>query len=267
MLDGEGLRRLKVFIEESGGFELAARRLDVRPSTFRKVLAGRHISLPTKSKLNAILGEQITEKRQPVRGFDSVTSTIRGTIKSQVDIFEASSKFDVNPSTIRKILEGKPVSSSVQAKLIAAIQNPLPDSADSTSLNRSSMVETLKHIHKLYEDLGTLEAAGRVIGVTRERVRQLLVKGSHLGLFEYKPLRSICCQRNPNCRLPKTFEFGAFGQGEWDYLWISWQVAKWNTLQFRLTFCSYRKREISDGQCSSRHLRVANQSGRLFHDP
>ena len=149
MLDGEGLRRLKVFIEESGGFELAARRLDVRPSTFRKVLAGRHISLPTKSKLNAILGEQITEKRQPIRGFDSVTSTIRGTIKSQVDIFEASSKFDVNPSTIRKILEGKPVSSSVQAKLIAAIQNPLPDSADSTSLNRSSMVERLKHIHKL----------------------------------------------------------------------------------------------------------------------
>ena len=134
------------------------------------------------------------------------------------------------------------------------------------------MVERLKHVHKLYEDLGTL-AAGRVIGVTRERVRQLLVKGSHLGLFEYKPFEyPFVAKETPNCRLPKTFEFGAFGQGEWDYLWISWQVAKWNTLQFRLcdfgwTFCSYRKREISDGQCSSRHLRVANQSGRLFHDP
>lgn len=187
MVDGEGLQRLKVFIEESGGFELAARRLEVWPSTLRKVLAGRRISLPTRSKLDVILGEQITEKRQPNHEFDTVTSAIRGTIKSQVDIFEASSKFDVNPSTIRKILDGKPVSYSVQAKLIAAMQRPSPNKANWKSSYRSSMVERLKHVHQLYEDLGTLEEAGRVIGVTRERVRQLLVKGSHLGLFEYKP--------------------------------------------------------------------------------
>lgn len=39
----------------------------------------------------------------------------------------------------------------------------------------------------MYEELGTLEAVGKKIGVTRERVRQLLAKGSNLGLFEYKP--------------------------------------------------------------------------------
>jgi hypothetical protein len=36
MVDGEGFRRLKVFIEESGVFELAARRLDVGPRRFAK---------------------------------------------------------------------------------------------------------------------------------------------------------------------------------------------------------------------------------------
>ena len=49
------------------------------------------------------------------------------------------------------------------------------------------MVERLKHVYQLYEELGTLEAARRVIGVTRERIRQLLVKGSQFGLVEYKP--------------------------------------------------------------------------------
>jgi hypothetical protein len=93
----------------------------------------------------------------------------------------------VNPSTIRKILDGKPVSYSVQEKLIAAMQRPLPNTADWKPSYKSSMVERLKHVHQLYEDLGTLEAAGKAIGVTRERVRQLLVKGSQLGLFEYKP--------------------------------------------------------------------------------
>ena len=63
MVDAEGLRRLKVFIKESAGFEPAARRLDVWPSTLRKVLTGRHISLPTRSKLDTILGEQIAKKR------------------------------------------------------------------------------------------------------------------------------------------------------------------------------------------------------------
>ena len=33
MVSGDDLQRLKVFIEESGNFELAARRLDVRPSS------------------------------------------------------------------------------------------------------------------------------------------------------------------------------------------------------------------------------------------
>lgn len=38
---------------------------------------------------------------------------------------------------------------------------------------------------KFYEELGTLEAAGKAMSITRERVRQLLIKGVDHGLFEY----------------------------------------------------------------------------------
>lgn len=38
-----------------------------------------------------------------------------------------------------------------------------------------------------YKQSGTLAEVGKVVGLTKERVRQLLVKGSKLGLFEYKP--------------------------------------------------------------------------------
>jgi hypothetical protein len=40
-------------------------------------------------------------------------------------------------------------------------------------------------LYEGYESLGTLDAVARTVGLTRERVRQLLVKGTKLGLFRY----------------------------------------------------------------------------------
>ena len=39
----------------------------------------------------------------------------------------------------------------------------------------------------MYERLGSLGAVGRQVGLTRERVRQLLVRGTESGLFDYNP--------------------------------------------------------------------------------
>lgn len=47
--------------------------------------------------------------------------------------------------------------------------------------------ERLLAILNLYREKGSLEAVGKELGLSRERVRQLLVKGSKLGLFEYRP--------------------------------------------------------------------------------
>ena len=50
----------------------------------------------------------------------------------------------------------------------------------------------LETLHAMYERLGSLGAVGRQVGLTRERVRQLLVKGTERGLFAYSPRRYPC---------------------------------------------------------------------------
>lgn len=48
---------------------------------------------------------------------------------------------------------------------------------------------------KLYDELGTLEAAGKALSITRERVRQLLILGVNHGLFEYTLVRDKYFER------------------------------------------------------------------------
>jgi hypothetical protein len=50
----------------------------------------------------------------------------------------------------------------------------------------SPKVRRLLFVHKRYRAIGTLAGVGREIGLTRERVRQLIQNGVVLGLFEYK---------------------------------------------------------------------------------
>jgi hypothetical protein len=47
-------------------------------------------------------------------------------------------------------------------------------------------VKRLKQAFQIYCEQGTLENTGKILQLTRERVRQLLVKGTKLGLFNYK---------------------------------------------------------------------------------
>ena len=48
-------------------------------------------------------------------------------------------------------------------------------------------IEKTQNIYRLYKELGTLEEVGKKLGVSRERVRQLLEKGDQAGVIEYKP--------------------------------------------------------------------------------
>ncbi len=174
--------RLKTFIEKCGGLIPAAFQLNVRPSTLAKVLAGRPLSAITRAKLKTVLGEGSAPNTVSQDEFEIIVSRIRGSVKNKVDIIREAGKLGVNPSTIEKILEGRSVSFGVQKKILAALEKK-QDNPSTTS----PLVERLKKIYGLYQEEGTLEAVGKKIGLTRERVRQLLAKGSKLGLFDYKP--------------------------------------------------------------------------------
>ncbi len=60
-------------------------------------------------------------------------------------------------------------------------------SAPYRRIYQKALVRRLNHAHALYLEEGRLTGVARLLGVTRERVRQLLVRGAELGLYVYPP--------------------------------------------------------------------------------
>ena len=155
----------------------------VNPSTIRKILDGRPISSATQLKL----GMQSEAKRIKETNDDPISflaSRLREIIKSDVDIFDLASKLGVTETSIKKILDGKPVTRPLIEKLRSSLDL---STQDELGTKPSTAVERLRTIHNLYMQLGTLDAVGKHVGLTRERIRQLLNKGKKIGLFEYNP--------------------------------------------------------------------------------
>lgn len=118
----------------------------------------------------------------------SVRSEILQQVKGPVDLLEVSSKWGVTPTTLQKVLEGRRVSKPVERKIQAALRcDPLSNGM----YTKPSFVKRLLEIHRLYQAHKTLRAVGRLIGLSGERVRQLLLKGANLGLFPYRPIEAL----------------------------------------------------------------------------
>lgn len=113
---------------------------------------------------------------------------LRPVVQNEVALFLVASKLGVRPSTIRKILDGCTLSKVVERKVDAALKAGALSTHGGAA---SAKLERLFEIFHLYHKERTLEGVGEKIGLTRERVRQLLVKGSEIGLFQYKSHRSF----------------------------------------------------------------------------
>jgi hypothetical protein len=109
-------------------------------------------------------------------------------ITSRIDLLEVSSRFGVTLSTLRKILAGGPISPFIQKKIGRALEGR--EKADPARRRRSDAGRLLE-IYHLYQERRTLRGVADEVGLSRERVRQLLVKGSEFGLFEYHPASEV----------------------------------------------------------------------------
>jgi len=123
----------------------------------------------------------------------SLSDSLKALIHNKVDLWKLSNHLRVNPSTIQKILDGRPISRSLAKKLASAIQSGGTgyESRMGSGFSQATRlsVERLVEVHHLYEAAGSLRAVGRVLCLSRERVRQLLKIGSEIGLFDYHPSR------------------------------------------------------------------------------
>lgn len=122
---------------------------------------------------------------------------IKDLVSNKIDLWKVSDRLNVNPSTVQKILEGNPVSRSVTKKIEAAFQEGrvLDEEAGHAEMSNHSTVERLMEVHALYEEEKSLRTVGKKLGLSRERVRQLLEKGTEIGLFKYKPTKAPLLSR------------------------------------------------------------------------
>lgn len=136
-------------------------------------------------------------------------SRLRGMVSNKVDLWRVSDSLNVNPSTVQKILEGNPVSRSVTKKIHAAFEQGGGLYSKRTrrkdlSPNHST-IERLMEVYSLYEKEKSLRTVGKKLDLSFERVRQLLEKGSAIGLFEYRPPKAPLLSREKILRDYKKF--------------------------------------------------------------
>jgi ribosomal protein S14 len=55
----------------------------------------------------------------------------------------------------------------------------------------SPKIQRLLYVNRRYQELGTLAGVGRELGLSRERVRQLIQSGVNLSLFEYRKRKEL----------------------------------------------------------------------------
>lgn len=98
--------------------------------------------------------------------------------------------------TVRKIERYRLAKKDNYSSLYDDLQQKAPELLNKLNASRAISIDTSLTTAKVnfyrrcfqeYQRHGTLEKVGRILGLTRERIRQVLVKGSRLGLFEYKP--------------------------------------------------------------------------------
>jgi hypothetical protein len=170
----------------------AASRLNVRPSTLAKVFAGNPLSSITWKKLIPVLGRRApalsTRDREASafrRTFSLLQERLQAMMAKNGDLLPAAVWLGVYPSTIQKILRRKPLSYGVRKKIRTAFENG--GARRRLNARQAKRVQQLLEIHRLYLENGSLRIVARKVGYSQERVRYLLVRGTRLGLFAYKP--------------------------------------------------------------------------------
>lgn len=116
---------------------------------------------------------------------------LKGRVENPIDVWKISDRLDVNPSTIQKILEGRPISRSVTQKIEAAHARGAlnGNGAGRRRESKRSTLGRMMEAYRLYQKENSLRRVGKKLGVSHERARQLLEKGSEIGLFKYEPAK------------------------------------------------------------------------------
>ncbi|MFI5305597.1 MAG: sigma factor-like helix-turn-helix DNA-binding protein, partial [Nitrospiria bacterium] len=121
-----------------------------------------------------------------IRSYKSDTEKLkllRRRIVDKTSLLRISIELGVKPNILQRFMAREPLSQH----LVVKIFQKLKDWTDSEEIFFLSVkVQRMLFVHQLYEKIGTLAGVGKEMGLSRERIRQLLRKGDELGLFVYQ---------------------------------------------------------------------------------
>jgi hypothetical protein len=124
-----------------------------------------------------------------------VYQRIREIIPDEKSLLTFSVYFGFDPSSLRKVLKNKQVSRYLVKRFLVALAK---DIDLNTAFLNCQRVRKILFIFSLYQEKRSLDKVGKQLGLSRERIRQLLNKGTKLGLFDYQKLK-----RKPLPNIPK----------------------------------------------------------------
>jgi DNA-binding CsgD family transcriptional regulator len=135
----------------------------------------------------------MTSQAERARRETSPFFWLRGLVRNKTDLWKIADRLNVNPSTIQIILEDSPVSRSVTKKIETSFHEEVAPDENSMGgghpESNHSTVGRLMEVYQFYREEKSLRRVGKKLGLSPERVRQLLKRGSEIGLFKYRPLR------------------------------------------------------------------------------
>ncbi len=110
-----------------------------------------------------------------------------GEIKGFLELLDLSFGLNLEPELDEEVATLIGSAPSPQA-IVEEFQKNYPNKIHAFDAMRKNVLKDEKYerFYELYKEKGTLEGVAKITGVTRERVRQILVKGTKYGLFDYR---------------------------------------------------------------------------------
>ena len=128
---------------------------------------------------------------------------IRKMIQDEKNLLRISICLGVKMTTLRRIKGGEPVSKYILEKVSSELEKGVdPDDF----LSRSPVARKLLLVYQLYQEERSMEKVGGILNLSRERIRQLLEKGTELGLFEYRKLNVLPLPNVPKAKILEDYK-------------------------------------------------------------
>ena len=166
------------------------------PKTIQNIVARRPIAQVTLEKVERALKHgKLSPKSCPSVEASSFEDRLHRFLLTMGGTIQAATYLNVDPLVLAKLIYGREVNSRFRSHVQRRLEKVqarnrsdqvIPADIPSEKLTEDSLGEC-SQAYELYKSYGTLEAVGRRLNLSRERVRQLINRGIAYGVIPAEP--------------------------------------------------------------------------------